>query len=289
MKNKYNKKSNKEKNGIILPETDNINNDVNQTVDVSEDTPISCPVLSKTEDNSENVSSSGHKKKGKRILLWILIVLLIAILAVCIRFWHVLRLVLNWENISAYRNSQKYTKEEIRQIAKEAGLPVAHKKDSQEICFIPDHDYAAFIDKEARERVPGPGNFVTKDGKVLGEHKGITHYTIGQRKGLNLAMGHPVFVTKICPKTHQVVIGENEDTYTNSLICDTLNFMGMEDLREPRKVWAKIRYSHKGEECLLERIGEDRIRCTLPILFVQLHRARPLYFTNRIMFWVEVL
>ena len=100
MKNKYNKKSNKEKNGIILPETDNINNDVNQTVDVSE-------------DNSENVSSSGHKKKGKRILLWILIVLLIAILAVCIRFWHVLRLVLNWENISAYRNSQKYTKEEI--------------------------------------------------------------------------------------------------------------------------------------------------------------------------------
>ena len=100
MKNKYNKKSNKEKNGIILPETDNINNDVNQTVDVSE-------------DNSENISSSGHKKKGKRILLWILIVLLIAILAVCIRFWHVLRLVLNWENISAYRNSQKYTKEEI--------------------------------------------------------------------------------------------------------------------------------------------------------------------------------
>ena len=155
-----------------------------------------------------------------------------------------------------------YTKEEIRQIAKEAGLPVAHKKDSQEICFIPDHDYAAFIDKEAGERVPGPGNFVTKDGMVLGEHKGITHYTIGQRKGLNLAMGHPVFVTKICPQTHQVVIGENEDTYTNTLICDTLNFMGMEDLKEPRKVWAKIRYSHKGEECLLERIGEDRIRCT---------------------------
>ena len=85
-----------------------------------------------------------------------------------------------------------YTKEEIRQIAEEAGLPVAHKPDSQEICFIPDNDYAAFIDREAKERVPKPGNFVTTDGQVLGRHLGITHYTVGQRKGLNLAMGRPV-------------------------------------------------------------------------------------------------
>ncbi len=155
-----------------------------------------------------------------------------------------------------------YTKEEIRNIAREAGLPVAHKKDSQEICFIPDNDYAGFIDREAGERVPGPGNFVDKEGKVLGKHKGITHYTIGQRKGLNLSMGHPVFVTGICPKTGQVVIGENEDVFTSHLLCDTLNFMGMEDLREPRRVLAKIRYSHKGEYCLLERIAEDKIRCT---------------------------
>ncbi len=155
-----------------------------------------------------------------------------------------------------------YTKEEIRNIAREAGLPVAHKKDSQEICFIPDNDYAGFIDREAGERVPGPGNFVDKEGKVLGKHKGITHYTIGQRKGLNLSMGHPVFVTGICPKTGQVVIGENEDVFTSHLLCDTLNFMGMEDLHEPRRVLAKIRYSHKGEYCLLERIAEDKIRCT---------------------------
>lgn len=156
----------------------------------------------------------------------------------------------------------EYTKEEIRQIAKEANLPVAHKADSQEICFIPDHDYAAFIEREAGDRVPGPGNFVTTDGTVIGQHKGITHYTIGQRKGLNLAMGHPVFVTKICPKTGEVVIGENEDVFASSLICNHVNFMGIEGIEEPRKVLAKIRYSHKGEMCLLEKIDENRYRLT---------------------------
>lgn len=156
----------------------------------------------------------------------------------------------------------EYSKEEIRQIAKEAALPVAHKKDSQEICFIPDNDYASFLEREAKDRVPGPGDFVTKDGKVVGQHKGITHYTVGQRKGLNLSMGHPVFVTKICPKTSQVVIGENEDVFGSDLICGQINFMGMEELKEPRKVRAKIRYAHSGEMCLLERVGEDRIKCT---------------------------
>ena len=156
----------------------------------------------------------------------------------------------------------EYTKEEIRQIAKEAGIPVAEKKDSMEICFIPDNDYASFIEKKAGERVPGPGNFVTKDGKIVGQHKGITHYTIGQRKGLNLSMGHPVFVTKICPKTGEVVVGENEDVFSNTLICDKVNFMGMENLDEPRKVMAKIRYAHKGDICLLEKINETQIKCT---------------------------
>lgn len=156
----------------------------------------------------------------------------------------------------------EYTKEEIRQIAAQANLPVAQKKDSMEICFIPDNDYAAFIEKKAGERVPGPGNFVTKDGNIIGKHKGITHYTIGQRKGLNLSMGHPVFVTKIKPETGEVVIGENEDVFSSVLICDRVNFMGMEGLEEPRRVMAKIRYAHKGEFCLLERIDENRIRCT---------------------------
>lgn len=154
-----------------------------------------------------------------------------------------------------------YTKEEIRQIAEEAGLPVAHKPDSQEICFIPDNDYAAFIDREAGERVPKPGNFVTKDGEVLGRHLGITHYTVGQRKGLNLAMGRPVFVTEIRPDTDEVVIGEADEVFGTTLVCDHINYMGMEKLQEPREVLAKIRYAHGGERCVIEKTGEDRIRC----------------------------
>ena len=144
-----------------------------------------------------------------------------------------------------------YPKDEIRQMAEEAGLPVAHKKDSQEICFIPDHDYAAFIERESGKTVPGPGNFVSADGEILGKHKGITHYTVGQRKGLNLSLGHPVFVTGIRPETNEVVIGENEDVFTDTLTCSRLNFMSVPDLSEPMRVKAKIRYAHQGAFCLI--------------------------------------
>lgn len=156
----------------------------------------------------------------------------------------------------------EYTKEEIRHIAERENLPVAHKPDSQEICFIPDNDYAAFIDKEAAGRVPGKGNYVTKDGTVLGIHQGITHYTIGQRKGLNLAMGHPVFVTEIRPESDEVVIGEAEDVFGDTLFCHHLNWMGIEELTEPREVLAKIRYAHQGEKCLIEKAGDDCVKCS---------------------------
>ena len=106
-----------------------------------------------------------------------------------------------------------YTKDEICAIAEETGLMVAHKKDSMEICFIPDDDYAGFIDRECNGQVPPPGNFVSTDGKILGRHKGITHYTIGQQKGLGIAFGYPVFVTEIRPDTNEVVLGTNEDVY----------------------------------------------------------------------------
>ena len=156
----------------------------------------------------------------------------------------------------------EYTKEEIRTIAEKIGLTVAHKPDSQEICFIPDHDYAAYIDRAAGERVPKVGNFVTKDGEVLGRHLGITHYTVGQRKGLNLAMGHPVFVTQIRPETNEVVIGEAEDVFGDTLYCNHINYMGMEDLAQPKEVLAKIRYAHAGERCVIERVAKDVIKCT---------------------------
>ncbi len=152
-------------------------------------------------------------------------------------------------------------KEEIREIAQKAGIPVADKPDSQEICFIPDKDYAGFIKRYTGASVPR-GEFVDKDGRVLGHHKGIIHYTVGQRKGLDLAMGHPVFVTAIRPDKNQVVIGESEDVFTKSLRCSNLNWMAMDGLRgEAARVNAKIRYAHKGAACTIREAGEDTVEC----------------------------
>ena len=154
-----------------------------------------------------------------------------------------------------------YTKDEIRQIAEDHGLEVASKKDSMEICFIPDNDYAGFIERSVDE-VPGPGNFVDKDGNVLGRHKGITHYTVGQRKGLNLAMGRPVFVTEIRPETGEVVIGDNEDVFSDRLVCGNVNWMAVDGLHgEEKTVMAKIRYSHKGAPCVIRELPDGRVEC----------------------------
>ena len=155
----------------------------------------------------------------------------------------------------------EYTKEQIREIAHEQGLPVADKPDSQEICFVPDDDYAGFIDREAGERVPGPGNFVDKSGKVLGRHKGITHYTVGQRRGLELPMGERVFVTEIRPETDEVVIGSNQDVMTSEVICDRVNYMAVADLTEAMEVRAKIRYNHGGEDCVIEKLPDGKVCC----------------------------
>ncbi len=152
-----------------------------------------------------------------------------------------------------------YSKPQIREIAEEIGLVVANKPDSQDICFVEDGDYAGFIERERGEKLP-EGNFVTKDGEILGRHKGITHYTIGQRKGLGLAMGHPVFVTEIRPDTNEVVIGENEDVFTSELYADQVNWMSIDGLHgKPLQARGKIRYSHKGAACTLTEAGEDRI------------------------------
>ena len=154
-----------------------------------------------------------------------------------------------------------YHKEEIRDMAERLGLPVAHKPDSQEICFIPDHDYASFIEEYTGRELP-PGNFVDLDGNVLGRHRGITHYTVGQRKGLNLSMGRPVFVVEIRPETNEVVIGDNQDVFTNVLRCDKLNWMAVDGLHgKSMDVLAKIRYSHKGSTCTIREIGNDMVEC----------------------------
>ena len=154
----------------------------------------------------------------------------------------------------------QYEKEEIRAIAERAGIPVANKPDSQEICFIPDNDYARYIEKKSGKKVP-EGNYVTGDGTVVGRHKGIIHYTIGQRKGLNLSMGRPVFVREIRPETNEVVVGENEDVFASALTCTKLNWMAVDKVTKGMEVSAKIRYNHKGEDCVLEPLDQGKVLC----------------------------
>lgn len=154
-----------------------------------------------------------------------------------------------------------YTKEEIRQMAEQAGLFVAGKPDSQDICFVPDGDYAAFVERKAGGRTPRPGNFVDLDGNVLGQHQGITHYTIGQRKGLGIALGHRAFVCRIRPETNEVVIGENEDTFTREILCNKVNYMAVAGLTGPERVMAKIRYSHQGAACTIEEREDGTVAC----------------------------
>ncbi len=153
----------------------------------------------------------------------------------------------------------EYRKEEIRAIAEKIGLNVAKKKDSQEICFIPDNDYAGFIEREAGAATPG--NFVTKTGETLGRHKGIIHYTIGQRRGLGLAMGEHVYVTEIRPKTNEVVIGGPDEVFSDEVYADGLNFMALPDFPEEIRLTAKIRYAHKGAPCRVKRVGDDMVHC----------------------------
>ena len=155
----------------------------------------------------------------------------------------------------------EYTKDEVREIADRIKLRVANKPDSQDICFVPDGDYAGFIEDTLQQELP-TGNFVTMDGKILGRHKGITHYTVGQRKGLGLALGYPAFVIEIRPETNEVVIGTNEDSMSHFVRANKLNFMSIADLTEPMRVFAKIRYNHKGAWCTIEKTGEDELLCT---------------------------
>lgn len=154
----------------------------------------------------------------------------------------------------------EYEKRQIRDIAWKAGLPVAEKPDSQEICFVPDDDYAGFIRREAPGRVPPPGNFVTEQGDILGRHKGISHYTIGQRRGLGLAAGERVYVTDIRPESNEVVIGSNQDLFTREVYCDTVNVMAWEEPEEGKKIFAKIRYNHAGEYCRVEKLPGGCLR-----------------------------
>lgn len=161
-----------------------------------------------------------------------------------------------------------YSKPEIRNIAERIGLEVFRKKDSQEICFIPDNDHGAYIKKYSGREIK-PGNFVDKHGKVIGTHKGIVYYTIGQRKGLGIALGKPVFVTDINPLTNVVVLGDEEDIFKTELVAKDLNFILFDKLESNLRVSAKIRYSAKPQLATLIPLENNRIK----VVFDEKQRA----------------
>jgi len=145
-----------------------------------------------------------------------------------------------------------YTKDEIKAIADEKGYKsLVKKRESQEICFVPDDDYRSFL----RSQIPdideriGEGDILWTDGKVLGRHKGFPFYTIGQRKGLNVAVGHPVFVTAINPESNTVTLGEREDLMKSEIMVGDLNFMKYDNLHLPMRLQCKIRYNSRAVEC----------------------------------------
>lgn len=135
-------------------------------------------------------------------------------------------------------------KDEVRSIAKEIGLKVFNKPDSQEICFISDNNYGGFIEGEGDREIL-PGNFINTEGDIIGRHKGIVHYTVGQRKGLGIAFGKPMFVKEINYLTNDIVLSGNDQLFAEGLIASDINYMAMESIEKPIEAYAKIRYSHK--------------------------------------------
>ncbi len=150
------------------------------------------------------------------------------------------------------------TKVEIRELAKQAGLRVHDKPDSQEICFVPDNDYAGFI-RRYRGDIDTSGELVDTAGKVVGQHNGYEHFTIGQRKGLGVTFGSPRYVVKVEPETKRVVIGQHEDLARHTLEANRLNWL-TDDVPQRFACAAKIRYLHRPAECHVERLADDQVR-----------------------------
>lgn len=150
-------------------------------------------------------------------------------------------------------------KEQIRKIAQEHGLEVAQKADSQEVCFIPDNDYASFVLKNGTKKVKR-GKMVTSKGEILGEHRGLIYYTIGQRKGLGIAYKEPLYVLKLDVERNEVIVGTEQELYQKELYANELNFLMFDTLKESIEVTAKVRYRAKEAEAIIYPVSEDKVK-----------------------------
>ena len=160
------------------------------------------------------------------------------------------------------------TKTETRRIAEENGLVTARKHDSQDICFVPDGDYASVI-RRFSGRDCLPGEFVDLEGKVLGTHKGIIHYTLGQRRGLGISAASPLYVVKIDPETNKVVLGSNADLFTRELEVPEFHWIAGEAPESEVRCRVKVRYRHTEQPALAQVLDGKRVR----IVFDEPQRA----------------
>jgi tRNA-uridine 2-sulfurtransferase len=154
-------------------------------------------------------------------------------------------------------------KPEVRELARQHGLALAEKPDSQEICFVPTGDYKTFLDAyaaERGERLPDTaGELVTTDGEVIGRHAGIHNFTVGQRKGLGVATGSPLYVLEIKGDSHQVVVGANDELYSRTLRARGVNWIAIDQLRDPMRVSIKIRNRHEPAPAVIESSGNTEV------------------------------
>jgi len=161
-----------------------------------------------------------------------------------------------------------FEKTEIRQFAEDYGLlNVANKPDSYEICFVPDDDYRRFLKDRVEgleDRLKG-GKFVDKDGNILGEHEGYPFYTIGQRRGLRLAMGEPVYVTHIDPETNTITVGKKEDLVSTTLSAKEINLIKYDRIpHHEMEITGAIRYNDSGAKGFITQTGDDEIKVSFP-------------------------
>lgn len=162
----------------------------------------------------------------------------------------------------------KMTKNEVRLLAEENGFINAKKHDSQDICFVPNGKYAEFIEQYTGKKYKN-GDFTDKNGNVLGEHKGIIRYTIGQRKGLGLALPEPMYVCEKDLENNKVILGKNEDLFSKELFANELNLITTDRIKEPMRINAKVRYNQKEQPAVVTQLGDDKIH----IIFDEPQRA----------------
>lgn len=160
------------------------------------------------------------------------------------------------------------TKDTVRTMAENLDLINAKKRDSQDICFIPDGDYASYIEKSLDKTYP-KGNFVDINGRVLGEHQGIIHYTVGQRKGLGIALGKPAFVKAIDPENNTVTLCDNDELFSKEVIAKNINLISVDSVRGEMRLKAKIRYRHEAQWATVTQPDSD----TLRVVFDEPQRA----------------